>query len=104
MQPASALLIPGRAYRAESDSSRRITDTYAEIIPVIETKNLTKRYGDLVAVNNINLKLDQGDVFGFIGAGAAAPACKGTGLRMAARGVTARARAGRSLRGRPSYV
>jgi len=34
---------------------------------VIETKNLTKRYGDLIAVNNINLKLDEGDVFGFIG-------------------------------------
>jgi len=34
---------------------------------VIETRNLTKRYGDLIAVNSINLKLDQGDVFGFIG-------------------------------------
>ena len=34
---------------------------------MIETRNLTKRYGDLVAVNSINLKLDQGDVFGFIG-------------------------------------
>jgi ABC-2 type transport system ATP-binding protein len=34
---------------------------------VIETKNLTKRYGDLIAVNNINLRLEEGDVFGFIG-------------------------------------
>jgi ABC-2 type transport system ATP-binding protein len=34
---------------------------------MIETRNLTKRYGNLIAVNNINLKLDQGDVFGFIG-------------------------------------
>lgn len=34
---------------------------------MIETRNLTKRYGNLVAVNNINLKLDEGDVFGFIG-------------------------------------
>lgn len=34
---------------------------------VIETRNLTKRYGHLVAVNDINLKLDEGDVFGFIG-------------------------------------
>ena len=34
---------------------------------MIETRNLTKRYGDLIAVNSINLKLDQGDVFGFIG-------------------------------------
>lgn len=34
---------------------------------MIETKQLTKKYGDLIAVNEINLKLDEGDVFGFIG-------------------------------------
>ena len=34
---------------------------------MIETNQLTKRYGDLIAVNNINLKLAEGDVFGFIG-------------------------------------
>tara|TARA_R100001132_G_scaffold26412_1_gene28022 strand:+ start:14201 stop:15127 length:927 start_codon:yes stop_codon:yes gene_type:complete len=34
---------------------------------VIETRNLTKRYGDLIAVNNINLSLGEGDVYGFIG-------------------------------------
>ena len=34
---------------------------------MIETRNLTKRYGNLIAVNDINLKLEEGDVFGFIG-------------------------------------
>jgi ABC-2 type transport system ATP-binding protein len=34
---------------------------------VIETRKLTKQYGDLIAANEIDLKLDQGDVFGFIG-------------------------------------
>ncbi|MBC8290935.1 MAG: ABC transporter ATP-binding protein [Planctomycetes bacterium] len=34
---------------------------------MIETRQLTKRYGDLVAVNHIDLKLSEGDVFGFIG-------------------------------------
>jgi ABC-2 type transport system ATP-binding protein len=34
---------------------------------VIETRKLTKRYGDLIAVNEINLSLQEGDVFGFIG-------------------------------------
>jgi ABC-2 type transport system ATP-binding protein len=34
---------------------------------VIETHKLTKRYGNLIAVNQVDLKLDQGDVFGFIG-------------------------------------
>ncbi|MDA0587706.1 MAG: ABC transporter ATP-binding protein [Planctomycetota bacterium] len=34
---------------------------------MIEIRQLTKRYGDLVAVNHIDLKLSEGDVFGFIG-------------------------------------
>ncbi|MSR56331.1 MAG: ABC transporter ATP-binding protein [Planctomycetaceae bacterium] len=34
---------------------------------MIETQKLTKRYGDLIAVNQVDLKLDAGDVFGFIG-------------------------------------
>jgi ABC-2 type transport system ATP-binding protein len=34
---------------------------------VIETRKLTKRYGDLIAVNEIDLHLKEGDVFGFIG-------------------------------------
>jgi ABC-2 type transport system ATP-binding protein len=34
---------------------------------MIETIKLTKRYGNLIAANEVNLKLDAGDVFGFIG-------------------------------------
>lgn len=34
---------------------------------MIETNKLTKKYGDLIAVDEINLKLVEGDVFGFIG-------------------------------------
>lgn len=34
---------------------------------MIETNKLTKRYGDLIAANEITLKLNEGDVFGFIG-------------------------------------
>ena len=34
---------------------------------MIETRDLTKTYGDLYAVKSLNLKLDKGDVFGFIG-------------------------------------
>ena len=34
---------------------------------MLETRKLTKRYGDLIAVNHLDLKLGQGDVFGFIG-------------------------------------
>jgi ABC-2 type transport system ATP-binding protein len=34
---------------------------------IIETQNLTHRYGKLVAVNDITLKIEQGSIFGFIG-------------------------------------
>ncbi|MGH7199415.1 MAG: ABC transporter ATP-binding protein [Planctomycetaceae bacterium] len=34
---------------------------------MIETRKLTKRYGDLIAANEIDLRLQEGDVFGFIG-------------------------------------
>lgn len=34
---------------------------------MIETQNLTKNYGSLTALNDLNLKIQQGDIFGFIG-------------------------------------
>ena len=34
---------------------------------MIQTINLTKRYGDFVALRNLNLTINQGDCFGFIG-------------------------------------
>jgi ABC-2 type transport system ATP-binding protein len=34
---------------------------------VIETKKLTKKYKDLVAVNNLDLKIKQGEIFGLLG-------------------------------------
>jgi ABC-2 type transport system ATP-binding protein len=35
--------------------------------PAIETRDLTKRYGELYAVRSIDLNLQHGDLFGFIG-------------------------------------
>jgi len=34
---------------------------------IIETKNLTKKFGTLTAVNNINLQVKEGEIFGFLG-------------------------------------
>ena len=34
---------------------------------IIETINLTKRYGKLVALNNLHLKIEEGECFGYIG-------------------------------------
>jgi ABC-2 type transport system ATP-binding protein len=38
------------------------TNTYA-----VELKNVTKRYQDLVAVNNLNFNIEQGEIFGLLG-------------------------------------
>lgn len=35
--------------------------------PVIETVNLTKRYGSLIAVNNLNLSVEASTIHGFLG-------------------------------------
>jgi ABC-2 type transport system ATP-binding protein len=37
------------------------------VAAVIKTVNLTKRYGTLVALSNLNLEIQEGDCFGFIG-------------------------------------
>ncbi len=34
---------------------------------IIETINLTKKYGDLVALNNLHLNIEEGECFGYIG-------------------------------------
>ena len=34
---------------------------------VLETQNLTKRYGDLTAVDDLSLEVHEGEVFGFLG-------------------------------------
>ena len=36
-------------------------------MPMIQTINLTKKYGELMALANLNLEIEQGDCFGFIG-------------------------------------
>ena len=34
---------------------------------ILEIKNLTKYYGNVLAVKNLSLSLNEGEVFGFIG-------------------------------------
>lgn len=43
-----------------------ITSAYGDTI-VISTQRLTKAFGNLVAVNDLNLQVMRGDVFGFLG-------------------------------------
>ena len=46
---------------------------------VIKTENLTKRFGDFVAVDNITFEVYKGEIFGFLGANGAG---KTTAMRM----------------------
>ncbi|ELZ95953.1 ABC transporter ATP-binding protein [Haloferax mucosum ATCC BAA-1512] len=39
----------------------------SEDVPVIETKRLTKQYGDVRAVDSLDLAIESGDVYGFLG-------------------------------------
>ena len=38
-----------------------------ERLPLLTTSGLTRKFGDLVAVGNLQLEIKQGDVFGFLG-------------------------------------
>ena len=50
-------------------------------IPAIQTVGLTRNYGTMVALNNLNLTVNRGDLFGFIGSNGAG---KTTTLRILA--------------------
>jgi ABC-2 type transport system ATP-binding protein len=50
-------------------------------IPAVQTSNLTRVYGSMVALNNLDLTINHGDLFGFIGSNGAG---KTTTLRILA--------------------
>ncbi len=47
--------------------------------PIISTQNLTKRFGDFIAVDAISFSVERGEIFGFLGANGAG---KTTAMRM----------------------
>jgi ABC-2 type transport system ATP-binding protein len=48
-------------------------------MPVIKTKNLTKRFGNFTAVDSISFEVEKGEIFGFLGANGAG---KTTAMKM----------------------
>jgi len=48
-------------------------------VPVIKTNKLSKRFGEFIAVNEISFEVQQGEIFGFLGANGAG---KTTAMRM----------------------
>jgi ABC-2 type transport system ATP-binding protein len=53
---------------------------------IVQTINLTKRYGKLVAINNLHLNIEEGECFGYIGPNGAG---KTTTIRVLARRASA---------------
>ena len=64
---------------------------------MITTKNLSKRYGDKLAVDDLTFSVAPGEVLGFLGANGAG---KSTTMRMIAGFICALRRAGLGLRPR----
>ena len=44
-----------------------IAEIHVHQKPAILTENLTKRYGDLLAVDHISFQVNEGEIFGFLG-------------------------------------
>jgi len=56
-----------RAEDEEEGTTSATTRKRTLPVAMIETVKLTKKYGDLVALNNLNLQIEAGECFGFIG-------------------------------------
>lgn len=51
------------------------------VMNIIETKDLTKNYGDFEAVSGLNLHIKKGSVYGFLGPNGAGKSTTMRGLR-----------------------
>ncbi|HUR44307.1 MAG TPA: ABC transporter ATP-binding protein [Candidatus Saccharimonadales bacterium] len=62
-----------------------MSTTTAPPIPAVQTVGLTRSYGNMIALNNLDLTINRGDLFGFIGSNGAG---KTTTLRILATFLT----------------
>jgi len=63
----------------ETPTSARSTERAGEATPAIEIEGLTKRFGEVTAVDDVSLQVRRGEIFGFMGHNGAG---KTTTLRM----------------------
>jgi ABC-2 type transport system ATP-binding protein len=64
-----------------STAPHQKTDSPASALPAVETSSLTRHYGNMTALSMLNLTVNRGDLFGFIGSNGAG---KTTTLRILA--------------------
>lgn len=62
-----------------------MSENAAPPVPAVQTSNLTRAYGDMIALDKLDLTIHQGDLFGFIGSNGAG---KTTTLRILATFLT----------------
>ncbi len=59
-------LMPQNALRPTSESKQKRHNKHQHQI-AIKARNLTRRFGDFIAVDNVNLDVRRGEIFGFLG-------------------------------------
>jgi len=67
LEAAFIALLPEEVRRGHVEVELPPFEPAAEGGMAIEAKNLTKRFGDFVAVDSVNLRIPRGEIFGFLG-------------------------------------
>jgi ABC-2 type transport system ATP-binding protein len=49
------------------DAAARVDEDAATVIPAIDVRNLTKQYGDVLAVNDVSSRIEAGQIVGLLG-------------------------------------
>src|SRR5690606_29525427 len=66
LEDAFIALLPEERRRGRQplSLSARIATSHA---PAIEAEHLTMKFGDFIAVDDVNLRIERGEIFGFLG-------------------------------------
>ena len=93
----TSFVLAGSLPPAAAEAAARAAEV-SDALPV-EARGLVKRYGEIVAVDHVDLTVERGDVFGYLGPNGAG---KTTSLRMLLGLIRPTARLGAAVRPRPA--
>lgn len=66
LEEAFIALLPEQK-RSDYKRFERLRPTFHDDVPAIEADGLTMRFGDFVAVDNVKVRVERGEIFGFLG-------------------------------------